>query len=51
MSCSSTGFAKLGYTPGEEFMGLFVRSCTARQLEGFGSQNLANTISGEVSLT
>jgi hypothetical protein len=28
-------------------MGLFVRTCTAMQLEGFKPQNLANVINGE----
>jgi hypothetical protein len=43
----STGFAKLGYPPGKEFMGLFVRTCTAMQLEGFTPQHLANVMNGE----
>jgi hypothetical protein len=43
-----TGFAKLGYLPGNEFMGLFVRTCTAMQLEGFNPQELANVINGEL---
>jgi hypothetical protein len=42
-----TGFAKLEYWPGEEFMGLFVRRCMAMQLEGFKPQALANVINGE----
>jgi hypothetical protein len=28
-------------------MGLFVRTCTAMQLEGFNPQELANVINGE----
>jgi hypothetical protein len=35
--------------PGEEFMRLFVRTCTAMQLEGFKSQALANVINGAAS--
>jgi hypothetical protein len=42
-----TGFAKLEYRPGEEFIGLFVRTCTAMQLEGFNPQALASIINGE----
>jgi hypothetical protein len=43
-----TGFAKLEFRPGEEFMGLFVRTCTTMQLEGFMPQALANVINGEL---
>jgi hypothetical protein len=42
------GFAKLGYPPGDKFMGLFVRTCTAMQLEGFDPQALALIINGEL---
>jgi hypothetical protein len=45
-----TGFAKLEYPPGDEFMGLFVRTCTAMQLEGFDPQDLANVINGAASI-
>jgi hypothetical protein len=38
--------AKIGYMPGEEFMGLFARTCTAMQLQGFTPQGLANIING-----
>jgi hypothetical protein len=41
------GFAKLEFTPEKEFMGLFVRTCTRMQLEGFDPQELALTINGE----
>jgi hypothetical protein len=43
------GFAKLNYRPDEEFMGLFVRTCTAMQLEGFNPQELANLMNGKDS--
>jgi hypothetical protein len=43
----SAGFAKLEYRPGDEFMKLFVKTCTAMQLEGFEPQHLANIINGE----
>jgi hypothetical protein len=42
------GLAKLEYRPGDEFMGLFVRACTAMQLEGFTPQDLSNVINGEL---
>jgi hypothetical protein len=45
--CLLTGFAKLEYRPGDEFIGLFVRTCTAMQLEGFDPQALANVMNGE----
>ena len=34
------------YRPGDEFMGLIVKTCTAMQLEGFNPQELANVING-----
>jgi hypothetical protein len=45
-----TGFAKFEatYKPDKEFAELFVRTCVAIELKGFDSQNLANTINGEV---
>jgi hypothetical protein len=44
-----TGFAKLEYPPGDEFMRLFARACTAMQLEGFEPQHLANVMNGEAT--
>jgi hypothetical protein len=41
--------AKIGYMPGKELMGLFVRTCTAMRLEGFKPQGLANIINGKDS--
>jgi hypothetical protein len=35
------------YRPGDEFMGLFVRTCKAMQLEGFTPQGLSNVMNGE----
>jgi hypothetical protein len=46
-----TGLAKLEYQPGEEFMRLFVRACTASRFEGFIPQDLSNVINGEYRCT
>jgi hypothetical protein len=42
-----SGLGKLEYQPGEEFMRLFVRACTARRFEGFKPQELSGVINGE----
>jgi hypothetical protein len=42
-----TGFAKLGYYPGDSFMDLFVDICMEMQLRDFVPQALANVINGE----
>jgi hypothetical protein len=42
-----TGFAKLGYYPGDSFMDLFVDVCVEMQLRDFVPQALANVINGE----
>jgi hypothetical protein len=40
------GFAKLKYSPVEEFMWLYVEACMATRLEDFAPQALANVING-----
>jgi hypothetical protein len=42
-----SGFAKLGYYPGDSFMDLFVDVCMEMQPRNFVPQALANVINGE----